>query len=393
MLIEEFKREFSQDHRNHGSDHPEHSVLWAFLHIARAGGMLVPSETRNKTLPTSDVVWQLLLRRAAFSLCTLLAIYLLAPSSGFAQDPTEEEVIRVSTDLLLFPIRVRDKRGQAVIRLTQADLSLKDKEGVTAGLYFAPGADRVAMVFALDQSGSLREIISQQHDAALALFGRFGDRSSIAVLRFAEAPSVVAPFGRDSAVARAAFSFAAGTNRRTAIFDAAAKALEMFDDLPRVRAERHIVVLISDGLDNASHTKASAVIDAALDKRVSFYVIHLPLFEPRDGRLAVRSPSKGFRELAQQTGGKYFLVSEADAALKLNRNTDLTPIFQAIEEDLRSQYLLGFYFGETARDGRRHRFSLSLVPKGVEYSVGRFGYSRSHDFYVNLPANRQEIPR
>ncbi|MFN2513527.1 MAG: VWA domain-containing protein [Pyrinomonadaceae bacterium] len=311
-----------------------------------------------------------------------------------AQDTSEtDDVISVSTDLLLFPIRIRDKRGQAVIGLEQSDLAVKDKDQVTAGLYFAPGTDRVAMVFALDQSGSLREIISQQHDAALALFGRFSDRSSIAVLRFAETPSVVAPFGRDSAAARAAFSLAAGTNRRTAIFDAAAKALQMFDDLPRVRTERHIVVLISDGLDNASRTKSSAVIDAAISKRVSFYVIHLPLFEPRAGRLTVRSPSKGFRELAQQTGGKYFLVGDADDALKLNRTNDLSPVFQAIEEDLRSQYLLGFYISETARDGRRHRFSLSLVPTGVEYSVGRFGYSRSHDFFVNLPSNPKKIPR
>ena len=33
---------------------------------------------------------------------------------------------------------------------------------------------------------------------------------------------------------------------------------------------------------------ADSVINVALDKRVSFYVIHLPLFEPRDGRLEVR---------------------------------------------------------------------------------------------------------
>jgi Ca-activated chloride channel homolog len=357
----------------------------------------VPSETRNKNLPTQDSnCLQLLLLRGTRVLlfsCTLLAIGASLALKSLAQDTSQDDdVITVSTDLLLFPIRVRDRRGQSVKGLEQSDLALKDKDQVTAGLYFAAGVDRVAMVFALDQSGSLREIISQQRDAAIVLFGRFSDRSSIAVLRFAEAPSVVVPFGRDPAAARAAFSFAAGTNRRTAIFDAAAKALQMFDELPRVRAERHIVVLISDGLDNASQTKARAVIDAALDKRVSFYVIHLPLFEPRGGRLAVRRASNGFRDLAQKTGGKYFLVGDADTALKQNRNNDLTPVFQAIEEDLRSQYLLGFYISEAARDGRKHRFSLSLVPSGVEYSVGRFGYSRTHDFSVNLPTNAPKSP-
>jgi len=356
--------------------------------------MLVPAETRNINLPTQDSVCLQLLRRSLllFSF-TIFAIAASLPVKSLAQDPSEnDDVISVSTDLLLFPIRIRDKRGQAVKGLEQSDLSLKDNDQVTAGLYFTPGADRVAMVFALDQSGSLREIISQQRDAAIALFGRFSDRSSVAVLRFAESPTLVVPFGRDPAAARAAFSFAAGADQRTAIFDAAARALKAFDDLPRAHAERHIVVLISDGLDNASQTKANSVIEAALEKRVSFYVVHLPLFEPRGGRLAVRSPSKGFRELAQQTGGKYFLVGNADDALKLDRTNDLAPVFQAIEEDLRSQYLLGFYINETARDGRRHRFSLGLVPTGVEYSVGRFGYSRTHDFFVNLPSKVRKVP-
>ena len=94
--------------------------------------------------------------------------------------------------------------------------------------------------------------------------------------------------------ARSAFSFPAKPNQRTAIFDAAATAVRSFESLPRVRSERHIVILISDGLDNASSTKADSVIAAALANRVSFYVIHLPLFAPRDGRLAIRSPAKGF---------------------------------------------------------------------------------------------------
>ncbi len=64
-------------------------------------------------------------------------------------------------------------------------------------MYFSPGADRVALMFALDQSGSLREIISQQQEAALALFSRFGERSSVAVLRFSDTSSLAAPFTKD----------------------------------------------------------------------------------------------------------------------------------------------------------------------------------------------------
>jgi hypothetical protein len=107
----------------------------------------------------------------------------------------------------------------------------------------------------------------------------------------------------------------------------------------------------------------------------------------------VRSPAKGFRELAEKTGGKYFLVGNARAslALEVNKTNDLTPIFQAIEEDLRSQYLLGFYAGETSRDGRKHRFSLAM-PAGVEYQIPAYGYSRTHEFFI-LPHDAKKALR
>src|SRR5215213_466346 len=365
-----FSREPGQDHRHHDNRHSQHSALRPFFRLAE----------------------RLLLRFATLLLLLVCFYVAVQPTAALAQQTTDDEdVVRVNTDLLLFPVRIRDKKGLAVTGLTDQDLSLKDSDQVTTGVYFSPGADRVALMFALDQSGSLRQIIAQQQEAALALFSRFGERSSVAILRFSDTSSLVAPFTKDLDAARAAFKFTAAPNRQTAIFDAAARAVTVFDDLPPVRSERRIVVLISDGLDTRSRTSADSVINAALERRVSFYVIHLPLFEPRDGRLQVRSPSKGFKDLAEKTGGKYFLVGDAKSAL-MPRENDLTPIFQAIEEDLKSQYLLGFYISESSRDNRKHVFSVSMKPQGVEYSVGGKGYSRTQKFMINLPPGAKKLP-
>ncbi len=326
-----------------------------------------------------------------FSLrCFALVITLLACINSISAQTNaqtvyeDEDVVRVNTELLLFPIRVRDRKGQAISGLTEKDLRLEDKDRVTSGLYFAEGVDRVALLFALDQSGSVRETISDQRDAALSLFHRFSERSSIAIMQFAETSQVKVPFSNESAAAVAGFRFHSVTNQRTAIFDAAAKAISSFDALPRVRSERRIVILISDGLDNTSNIKPATVIEDALAKRVSFYMIHIPLFEPRDGRLNIRRASRGFRELAEKTGGQYFLVKTADDALSTNR-VDLAPIFRAIEEDLKSQYLLGFYISESSKDGKKHVFSLELVPPGIKYSVWSPRYSREHKFFVQFP--------
>jgi Ca-activated chloride channel homolog len=364
--------------------------------------MFLPAATSKAILSTLSAA---VLRAFAYSplqlpaqlyaslICALITLVAFPTIHLQAQEPgTTDEVVKVNTDLFVIPIRVKDKRGQAASPLTERDLSLKDEDHVTAGLSLYHGADRVALVFALDQSGSLREIVSEQREAALALVGRFGEASHVAVIRFAEKPSLVVPFGKDTPAAREAFSFPARGNQHTAIFDAAAAAVSGFDELPQIRSERRIVVLISDGLDNASTIKARSVIEAAMRNHVSFYVIHLPLFEPRDGRLAVRSPAKGFRELAEKTGGKYFLIGNADSALspQANKTIDLGPVFQAIEEDLRSQYILGFYLADLANDGRKHRVSLGL-PKGFEYQFGQLGYSRTHEFFVIRP--RQALKR
>lgn len=363
-----FNREPGKNHRHHNHRDPEHPVFRPGFCLARR--------------------WMLRQIVLAF----LLVCFHNSVNYALAQQITaDDDVVRVSTDLLLFPVRIRDKKGQAVAGLTDQDLLLKDPDQATSGLYFSRGADRVALLFALDQSGSLRQIITQQQEAALALFSRFGERSSVAVLRFSDTASLATPFTKDHASAREAFRFGAAPNQQTAIFDAAASAVRAFDDLPRVRSERRIVVLISDGLDNRSRTSADGVINNAVGKRVSFYVIHLPLFEPRNGRLEVRRASKGFRELAEKTGGKYFLVRDAKSAL-MPAQQDLTPIFQAIEEDLKSQYLLGFYISESARDNKKHEFSVTLKPKDIEFSVGNRGYERTQKFFIDSAPGTTKLP-
>jgi Ca-activated chloride channel family protein len=240
-------------------------------------------------------------------------------------------------------------------------------------------------VFALDESGSLQQVISQQRDTAVALFERFNKNSRVAVLRFADRPSVIVPFGKEGDTAKPAFNFRARRNAQTAIFDAAAQAVKLFEDLHKDPAERRIVILISDGLDNNSTVKANRVIAAAQANNISFYTIQIPLFEPRDGRLTVRGPSAGFRDLADKTGGRYFLTADAKSALDTQKSTDLAPVFSAIEEDLRSQYVIGFYVGDKARDNRLHKISITLKRKNVEFSVAQYGFSRTHNFSVKLP--------
>ncbi len=316
---------------------------------------------------------------SAFILVFLSSLFLFQTYDAYAQDNNApvDDVIRVDTNLVIVPTIVTDAHGHRVSGLLATDFQLRDS-GRSFGLqFFSAGAERVALVFALDASGSARETIVQQRATALALFSRFGKGSRVAVLHFGATANLTVPLTTDADLALAAFNPTSLASRRTAIFDAATTAVRAFPVAGNDPAERRIVILISDGLDTASATKPIEVINEANLRGVSIYVIHLPLFMPRDGHLAMRPTSKGFRELATQTGGNFFTVGDARSALNPQTQLDLAPIFAAIEEDLRGQYLLGYYPDAAARDNRFHPIEINLTqrnPRKLRIKILREGY-------------------
>lgn len=288
------------------------------------------------------------------------AIRAQTPASPAA--PADDEILRVDTDLITVPVVVTDARGKRFADLTLRDFEVRDGGRPVKLEYFSTGAERVALLFALDTSGSARQHFTRQAGAALAMFTRFGGNSRIAVLPFSEHAEFTLPFTTDLNRARDAFQLSPRLGRRTAIFDAASVAVRAFNVAGADARERRIVVLFSDGLDTASRTPHTSVVNDARLRGVSIYVIHFPLFTPRDGRLVARRPAKGFRELAEQTGGHYFQLGDARAALDPRAVYDLAPVFQAIAEDLRSQYVLGYYLDANLRARDDHRLEVSLAP-------------------------------
>ncbi|MBC7930017.1 MAG: VWA domain-containing protein, partial [Rubrivivax sp.] len=257
--------------------------------------MTLPNVPKTRRPPPLRRILTLL---SSLPLTLFFQLGLQTASAQDAPEPSPDEVVRVNTDLVTIPVSVTDGRGLRVAGLTLSDFEIRDNGQRVEAVYFAAGAERVALLFLLDASGSTRDIITQQRETALAIFSRFGAKSHIAVMQFREQPELTLPFTTDLRRARPAFQIATLPDRRTAIFDAALASVRAFASAARQPDERRIVVLISDGLDTASATRAAAVINEARAGGISFYVIHIPLFEPGDGRLVARRPSKGFRDLA-----------------------------------------------------------------------------------------------
>lgn len=298
-----------------------------------------------------------------FKTFALLLLLQLCPSRALAQDETPEdsdEVVRVNADLVTVPFFVTDSRGRRVAGLTREDFEVTDNGARVETSYFAAGAEHVSLLFLLDASGSTRDIITAQRETALALFSHFGAGSRVAVMQFRERAELKLAFTRDLRRARPAFQIDSLAESHTAIFDAALAAARAFTSTPRETTERRIVVLISDGLDNASAERFERAVEEARAAGVTFYCIHLPLYAPRDGRLVARRASKGFRELAERTGGQFFVVGDARTALDPRAEHDLRPVFQAIAEDLRGQYVVGYHASAAPQQTGTHRVVVRL---------------------------------
>ena len=112
LLTRGFSRESRQDHRHHDYRNPQYSVLRPFFRLAER---LILSST---------------------ALLALLVCLFVIPNPAIAQQADEDDVVRVNTDLLLFPIRIRDKKGQAVGGLTDQDVALKDQDAKTFSKVF-----------------------------------------------------------------------------------------------------------------------------------------------------------------------------------------------------------------------------------------------------------------
>ena len=111
--------------------------------------MLLPA-ARSKTILLNKnagfvrTAARFLLRIACLAV-VLIAIY---PDEIKAQEPTpdDDEVVKVNTDLLVYPIRVRDKRRPAAGSLTERDLTLKDDDLVCHLDHQVAGEWRIAEI-------------------------------------------------------------------------------------------------------------------------------------------------------------------------------------------------------------------------------------------------------
>ena len=279
-----------------------------------------------------------------FPACVAVAVGLHAQTAP----PKEPQAppIHVNVRLVNVFVNVTDANGAPVPGLTAKDFALSEEGRSQKITYFERETNvPLSIVMAMDTSGSTRKDIPVEKDAArefVRVLLRPSDR--LALMDFNSDVREVVPFTCnvrliDSGLNHLDFGPA------TALYDAVYLASQRLQP----RHGRKVLLLISDGGNTKYDVDYGDALEAARQGEVMVYsIIDVPIVadagRDTDGEHAMIA-------LSEETGGQYFYANV----------NNLRQVFQKVSENLRTQYLLGYYPDPPARGSKFRKISVKLT--------------------------------
>jgi Ca-activated chloride channel family protein len=282
-----------------------------------------------------------------------------APPAGQDRD---SESFRISVDvaLVVLPATVTDRQGGFVSNLGEQDFEVYEN-GVKQHIRLFRNEDiPVTVGMVVDQSTSMRPKLAEVSAAAQTFVRSSNPEDEMFVVNFNEHVSLGLPgavrFTNDTVqLARAIVTRPAGG--QTALYDAIAKALE---ELQAGSRDKKVLVIVSDGGDNASARSLAQVMKLAGQSSAVIYTIGV--FDEDDPD---RNPGV-LKHLARATGGEAFFPGQL---------SEVAPICDRIARDIRHQYTIGYVPSNLTRNAGYRTIRVVARAKGRELSVRtRTGY-------------------
>lgn len=206
----------------------------------------------------------------------------------------------------------------------------------------------------LDVSASMEQNLPQTKAAALEFFEHVitpKDRGALIV--FNDHPLLAVKL-TNQLQALAGGLAGVKAERGTSLYDSVVFSLFYFNGVKGQRA----IVLLSDGKDEGSRFNFDETLDFARRAGVAIYTIGLDI--PRSESEA----RKVLKKLADETGGRDFFIKDT---------AELKGIYDAIQVELRSRYLLAYQSTNATRELRFRVVDLDVTRSGLEAKTIR-GY-------------------
>jgi Ca-activated chloride channel family protein len=298
----------------------------------------------------------------------VLLIHLaLAANLLASPPPAQEPTFRMDVKLVSFFVNVTDRNGALVGGLAREDFALcEDGRPQKIAIFEHQSELPLNLTLAIDTSGSVHKDMTQEADAARRFaHALVRPQDQMSLLQFATEVSELTPFtNKLSQIDR-------GLNRlhgdfATALYD----AIYLGSDRLGRKQGRKVLIVVSDGDDTAKSTTYAQALEQALRNEVMIYsIIDVPIAASAGRDLG---GEHALITLAEQTGGKSFYESQGG----------LDRAFAQVSDDLRTQYLLGYYPRNQEPGRAFHRLEVT-VPRAATQD---FNVRHKAGYYMDSPA-------
>ncbi len=275
--------------------------------------------------------------------------------------------LRMDVKLVNVFVNVTDPNGAIVGNLTKDDFAIaEDGRPQKIALFERQSAVPLAITLAIDTSGSVKKDMSEEAAAAKRFaHALLRPQDQMSVIEFATNVRVIAPFTNNlSRIDHALGDLHA--DWATALYDAICDGSQALGS----QQGRKVLVVISDGDDTVQNHTYGQALAAALRNEVMIYsLIDVPIFASA-GRDT--GGEHALITIAEQTGGKHYYVNAAGG---------LDAAFQQVSNDLRTQYLIGYYpqNQEPGTDFHRIRITIPRAAPDQFEIRNRTGYYSDAD--------------
>jgi tight adherence protein B len=220
---------------------------------------------------------------------------------------------------------------------------ISENGSAVAGLQLQNLGRAKAIVLAIDRSQSMRgRPLADASLAARSFVGAKHAADEVAVVSFGAHTSALSPFSTAAVDGDSALShLKVDTSRGTALYDSVVLAAHLAGGNP---LPGRVIIVLSDGADNASTQSLRAAISAARNANAAVYTIGI------EGAGFTATP---LEELSSSTGGQYYGASSS---------ADLQAVYATIADVLKRTWRVQYV--TAARPGDRINLTASVIGEG-----------------------------
>ena len=262
------------------------------------------------------------------------------------------DTIKVQARLVNVALNVVDAKGTPVGGFDKKDFQVfEDGRLQTIAVFERQATSPLSIVLAIDSSETVLTSDRLEKQAAKHFITAIlREQDELDLMDFADTVREIVPFTNQvRRVEQGLNDLQPGDE--TALYNAVFLASERLSQTSQAANRRRVLVVISDGGDSihGGEKYEQAIEEAQRAGAIIYSIIIVPIAADA-GRNT--GGEHALIQMSEDTGGKYYYVEDP---------SDLEPAFRHVSDDLRTQYLLGYYAPDAGGDSAFRRIKVNLT--------------------------------